>query len=250
MKKPLAIRLLLSSFILGQNTKIDSLKARVESLEQEKQTIDDAVESIKTEIKALELEEAKKNLGFLMDEGIVVTTTVKHATFYVGDDLPPSERISLGIGKQLTVYPVAELMDPGYCYRAIYGGKTGWIYYRFFNEKSFPELKPIINAMSEKLETIETKTKKNRTDRMKIVAERKRARIFERYGEQAGSLILRKAIEIGMTKQMVIAALGNPADKNITTNRFGVNEQWVYRGGRYEYVYIDDGIVSSFQTKY
>jgi endonuclease III-like uncharacterized protein len=64
MKKPLAILLLLSSFILGQNTKIDSLKARVESLEQEKQTIDEAVESIKTEIKALELEEAKKNLAF------------------------------------------------------------------------------------------------------------------------------------------------------------------------------------------
>ena len=116
MKKPLAILLLLSSFIFGQNTKIDSLKARVEFLEQEKRKMDEAVESIKTEIKALELEEARKNLGFLMDEGIVVTTTVKHATFYVGNDLPPSERISLGIGKQLTVYPVAELMEPGYCY--------------------------------------------------------------------------------------------------------------------------------------
>jgi hypothetical protein len=250
MKKPLAILLLLSSFILGQNTKIDSLKARVESLEQEKQTIDEAVESIKTEIKALELEEAKKNLGFLMDEGIVVTTTVKHATFYVGDDLPPSERISLGIGKQLTVYPVAELMDLGYCYRAIYGGKTGWIYYRFFNEKSFPELKPIINEMSEKLETIKKKAKKNRAERLKTVAGERRANILKKYGMKTGTLILENKIEVGMTKQMVIAALGNPIDKNITTNRFGVNEQWVYRGERYEYVYIDDGIVSSFQTKY
>ena len=232
MKKPLAILLLLSSFILGQNTKIDSLKARVESLEQEKQTIDDAVESIKTEIKALELEEAKKNLGFLMDEGIVVTTTVKHATFYVGDDLPPSERISLGIGKQLTVYPVAELMDLGYCYRAIYGGKTGWIYYRFFNEKSFPELKPIINEMSEKLETIKKKAKKNRAERLKTVAGERRANILKKYGMKTGTLILENKIEVGMTKQMVIAALGNPIDKNITTNRFGVNEQWVYRGGK------------------
>ena len=250
MKKPLAILLLLSSFILGQNTKIDSLKARVESLEQEKQTIDEAVESIKTEIKALELEEAKKNLGFLMDEGIVVTTTVKHATFYVGDDLPPSERISLGIGKQLTVYPVAELMDLGYCYRAIYGGKTGWIYYRFFNEKSFPELKPIINEMSEKLETIKKKAKKNRAERLKTVAGERRANILKKYGMKTGTLILENKIEVGMTKQMVIAALGNPIDKNITTNRFGVNEQWVYKRGKYEYVYIDDGIVSSFQTKY
>ena len=250
MKKPLAILLLLSSFILGQNTKIDSLKARVESLEKEKQKIDEVVETIKTEIKVLELEEAKKNLGFLMDEGIVVTTTVKHATFYVGDDLPPSERISLGIGKQLTVYPVAELMDLGYCYRAIYGGKTGWIYYRFFNEKSFPELKPIINEMSEKLETIKKKAKKNRAERLKTVAGERRANILKKYGMKTGTLILENKIEVGMTKQMVIAALGNPIDKNITTNRFGVNEQWVYRGGRYEYVYIDDGIVSSFQTKY
>ena len=143
MKKPLAILLLLSSFIFGQNTKIDSLKARVKSLEQEKQTIDDAVESIKTEIKALELEEAKKNLGSLMEEGIVVTTTKVYASFYEGDDPSKSKRIKLGKGKKVTIYPSAQLYEMGYCYRAIYEDKIGWIYNLFFDEKAFPELQPV-----------------------------------------------------------------------------------------------------------
>ena len=251
MKKHFAILLLLSSFIFGQNTKIDSLKARLESLEKEKQKIDEAVESIKTEIKTLELEEVKKNLGSLMEEGIVITTTVAYAKFYVGDDLSDlEERISLGKGKKVTIYPVAELFAPGYCYKAMYGDKIGWIYYRFFNEKSFPELEPIIIEMSEKLKEKKKNEKKTSADRKQSAAERKRARIIRQYGEKVGSLILENQIAIGMTKEMVTAALGFPADKNITTNRFGVNEQWVYRGGRYEYVYIDDGIVSSFQTKY
>ena len=250
MKNPLAILLLLSSFIFGQNTKIDSLKAKVESLEQEKQKIDETVESIKTEIKVLEREEVKKNLGSLMEEGIVVTTTPDFATFYIGDDLSSFERLSLGKGKKVTIYPVAELFSPGYCYKAMYENTIGWLYYRFFNEKDFPELKPIIIEMNEQLEAKKKKEKKNRAERLKTVAGERRANILKKYGMKTGTLILDNKIEVGMTKQMVVDALGSPDDKNITTNRYGVNEQWVYRGERYEYVYIDDGIVSSFQTKY
>lgn len=49
---------------------------------------------------------------------------------------------------------------------------------------------------------------------------------------------------IGMTKDEVLnGAWGSPKDKNVTQNRYGTYEQWVYGGGKY--IYFTNGIVTS-----
>ena len=51
---------------------------------------------------------------------------------------------------------------------------------------------------------------------------------------------------LGMTREQVLASLwGKPTDVNRTVNKYGTNEQWVYRN--YKYLYFTDGILTSFQ---
>ncbi len=54
-------------------------------------------------------------------------------------------------------------------------------------------------------------------------------------------------LKIGMTKKEVIECMGNPYDINKTTNSSGVREQWVYGSVGSIYVYIENGIVTSWQ---
>ena len=55
-----------------------------------------------------------------------------------------------------------------------------------------------------------------------------------------------KEIWIGMTSQMLIDSWGSPDDKNKSVGSWGTHEQWIYRKRNY-YVYIENGIVSSYQ---
>jgi hypothetical protein len=50
---------------------------------------------------------------------------------------------------------------------------------------------------------------------------------------------------IGMTASMLRASLGSPETINSTETAGGTHEQWVY--GR-DYIYVEDGVVTSFQT--
>lgn len=50
---------------------------------------------------------------------------------------------------------------------------------------------------------------------------------------------------IGMTEDMLLASLGNPYAINRTETVGGSHQQWVYGN---DYIYIDDGVVTSFQT--
>jgi hypothetical protein len=52
--------------------------------------------------------------------------------------------------------------------------------------------------------------------------------------------------QIGMTKEKVEKSRwGKPSKINKTTTKYGVQEQWVYSGGRY--VYFEDGVVTAIQ---
>lgn len=57
-------------------------------------------------------------------------------------------------------------------------------------------------------------------------------------------------IKLGMTEEMVIQSWGNPAKVNTTVHNGGKSEQWVYRRGKVksDYVYLENGIVTSVQT--
>ena len=56
-----------------------------------------------------------------------------------------------------------------------------------------------------------------------------------------------KNISIGMEDVELILSMGFPNKINRTTNAQGVSEQWIYRDLDV-YVYLDDGIVTSFQN--
>jgi hypothetical protein len=52
-------------------------------------------------------------------------------------------------------------------------------------------------------------------------------------------------VQTGMTAQQLRASWGAPEDINRTVGSWGVHEQWVYSGS---YVYLEDGVVTSFQN--
>lgn len=60
--------------------------------------------------------------------------------------------------------------------------------------------------------------------------------------------IAMKELSIGMTQQEVIdlTTWGRPTKINKTENAYGVSEQWVYPN--YQYLYFDDGILTSIST--
>lgn len=69
------------------------------------------------------------------------------------------------------------------------------------------------------------------------------------------SAIANGEICIGMNLYMVIAAIGKPYDVNRSTGSWGIHDQWVMgaynsaRDPRYWYVYFENGIVVSWQSR-
>ena len=53
-------------------------------------------------------------------------------------------------------------------------------------------------------------------------------------------------IRIGFTARQVRESVGRPERINTTVTAAGTHEQWVYGVG--DYVYLNNGIVTSFQT--
>lgn len=60
--------------------------------------------------------------------------------------------------------------------------------------------------------------------------------------------ILEKRVKIGMSKYHVTSAWGKPRNINRTITSYGTSEQWCYNNGNY--LYFDDGILTSIQTSY
>lgn len=61
--------------------------------------------------------------------------------------------------------------------------------------------------------------------------------------------ILHGSVWLGASAEQARAALGEPDDVNRSVSRAGVREQWVYARGSGDtlYVYLDDGVVTSWQ---
>jgi hypothetical protein len=62
------------------------------------------------------------------------------------------------------------------------------------------------------------------------------------------NLVGRHSFAVGMTKDQVTRALGQPARVNRTVRANSISEQWLYEiSGRTISLYIDNGILRSFQ---
>jgi hypothetical protein len=63
-------------------------------------------------------------------------------------------------------------------------------------------------------------------------------------------VIRRGQVQIGMTQIEVVAAWGEPDDRNRYVFASGVQEQWVYGSPRWKqsYLYFQDGVLTSLQV--
>ena len=61
---------------------------------------------------------------------------------------------------------------------------------------------------------------------------------------------MEKRVVVGMTADQVRASWDKPDNVNRTETAFGTSEQWVYRKGnaRTNYVYLNNGVVTTFQV--
>jgi len=77
----------------------------------------------------------------------------------------------------------------------------------------------------------------------------RKIRLVKKYGQRHGLRISNKEIWIGMSEEMLLDSWGRPSNKNITQSAFGKSEQWIYNRGQFrsDYVYLNDGIVSTIQ---
>lgn len=57
-----------------------------------------------------------------------------------------------------------------------------------------------------------------------------------------------KSISLGMSQDDVIAIMGRPSTINRSVGSWGVHEQWVYKNSKIKYIYIENGILSSWQN--
>ena len=72
---------------------------------------------------------------------------------------------------------------------------------------------------------------------------------------QIRQCILERKIVSGMTCEEVIASRGKPDKENRTVDSKGVHNQWIYvskweSGMLWEYVYFDDGVVTSVRNDF
>ena len=89
-------------------------------------------------------------------------------------------------------------------------------------------------------------TEKIKLEKEKIDSEKQYNDEINKFPQNIRSAIKKHQIILGMTPRQVVLSWGSPENKNITFNKFGKSEQWVYGLG--EYVYFENGKVTSLQV--
>jgi hypothetical protein len=72
-------------------------------------------------------------------------------------------------------------------------------------------------------------------------------KLKNKFGVNTFNLLVNRKIKIGMTKEMVRWALGEPDRINNNINAGGKHEQWVYNSDG-SYYYFDNGILTTIQN--
>lgn len=97
----------------------------------------------------------------------------------------------------------------------------------------------------------EEKILSERKEEEELTREKKKQeeRLKKELGKLHEEAIKKGYVLTGMTREQVIASRGYPSDKNISYYGASIHEQWVYRKEKYstDYIYFEDGIVTSWQ---
>ena len=96
----------------------------------------------------------------------------------------------------------------------------------------------------------QSKLRRERREREKAIRDslrkEKEEYIKQKFPLDIAAKINKGQIDIGWTEQMVILSLGYPEDKNTDTYSWGTTTQLVFKNRKYDYVYLKNGIVTSF----
>lgn len=96
----------------------------------------------------------------------------------------------------------------------------------------------IVDSLKKRKELADEKAREERSKYLK-----------KKFGKYAWQIEFGQ-VNIGMTKEMCIEALGHPSDINRTTTAYGTHEQWVYEskyGYKTKYVYFENGKITAIQ---
>lgn len=73
--------------------------------------------------------------------------------------------------------------------------------------------------------------------RIELEEENRKIGLIKRYGADKGKMVYLGIVELGMTKEMCIDAIGNPHNINTSHSKNGIFEQWIYPD---RYVYFQE----------
>ena len=254
------------AFLYSQS-KLDSLNFLINEYEDKITTTIVKLDSLQKTLYNLQAKYAEERF-LLMEKSVVKRMNrAAFAGMWIKEPLK-GKRIEIPQGKEISLYPyyIRDFI------RISYNDTIGYMSSAFYDQVGLP---PYFEE-ARKRAIIREKTKlnlENENDRFKkrvkeIILESKylaksiedytyaqkkkeyRKRILlEKWGEELGHKINKGIIEIGYTDMMVEEALGPPESINRTEYSFFIREQWVYNSKKYQYIYLEDGIVTSIQTK-
>ena len=239
--KRLWLKLFLTTFLFGQSSienKIDSLK----TLKNQKENL---IKSLKKDIEALEIqisesEKIKIRNEYLPNLKNEFELTMSVSGFFLkGGDKPSPllEFIEFSKGEKIKVYPELEPYGISHAWRAEYDGYIGWI--SSFQIQPDEKKLPFYLLFKDQIISIQQDKKEQR--------EKSKKKQYERFPARFRNDIINRRVRIGMTREMVIAAIGVPQSENKTTYSFGTRNQMVYNQSKYDYIYLENGIVSAIQ---
>ena len=239
--KHLWLILFVITFLFGQS----SIENEIDSLKTLKSQKGNLIKSLKKDIEALEIqisesEKIKIRMEFSpnLKNGFELTMSESGFLLKGGDKPNPFlENIIFSKGEKIKFYPELEPYGISHAWRAEYDGYIGWIS-SFHIERDEKKL-PFYALLEDQIKSIQQDKKEQRAE--------VREKGYERFPARFRNDIKNGRVRIGMTREMVIAAIGVPKSENKTTYSFGTNTQMVYNRNKYDYIYLENGIVSAIQ---
>jgi len=210
----------LSSQLNKLNQKKHSIDLKIDTLENQRDSINAAISQLRTAINRIELKKKRK-------QGVPTKINFIGGTLRDKPSTTGNEIAKLQEGDEVIIY---DWFQKPY-FKASYKGKVGFIAYGSLQENKL-------------VRQIESEIKQKKFEKIQKESP-KLSRLIKQYGESTAKKLINGKIWIGMTDEMAREALGSPKDINRTTSSYGVREQWVYPYGKY--LYFENGKLTSWQ---
>ncbi|MCP4553465.1 MAG: hypothetical protein GY834_15800 [Bacteroidetes bacterium] len=233
MKKILNLLFLLILIINGYSQNTEQLKIELEYLKNEKKVLGQKIIEISNSISVLEMKIEKEILQSI-NKGFICNIKTSAPIRLKSNPKPNGNVIEIIPKKKLIT--VLEYSGDSY-WKISYKETVGYIH-----DVAIVQTDEMIIIKNEYVK----KTKESKSQRQNESKTNRKEFLVKKYGVYQANNILKGKVVIGMTKEMVVEAIGNPDDKNISKGTWGVHEQWVYEKNDL-YVYFENGKLTSIQ---